>query len=78
MDKCITYSKIILRVLPIKLDWSKQSTTNIMLEPPAISSLRIEERGGFVIEINPSPELFLDTFDIITASPIGPFLKLKQ
>ena len=49
-----------------------------MLEPPAISSLRIEERGGFVIEINPSPELFLDTFDIITASPIGPFLKLKQ
>jgi hypothetical protein len=48
-----------------------------MLEPPTISSLRIEELKGFVIEVNPSPELFLDTFDIITASPIGPFLKLE-
>jgi hypothetical protein len=49
-----------------------------MLEPPTISSLRIEELDRFVIEVNPSPELFLDTFDIITTSPIGPFLKLEQ
>ena len=49
-----------------------------MLEPPTISSLWIEELDRFVIEVNPSAELFLDTFDIITTSPIGPFLKLKQ
>lgn len=49
-----------------------------MLEPPTISSLRIEELDGFVIEVNPSPELLLDAFDIIATSPIGPFLKLQQ
>ena len=49
-----------------------------MLEPLTISNLRIEELDGFVIEVNPSPELFLDMFNIITTSPIGPFLKLEQ
>jgi len=49
-----------------------------MLEPPTISSLRIEELDGFVIEVDPSSELFLNTFNIITTSPIGPFLKLEQ
>jgi hypothetical protein len=49
-----------------------------MLEPPAISSLRVEELCGFVIKINPGPKLFLDAFDIIAASPVGPFLKLEQ
>jgi hypothetical protein len=49
-----------------------------MLEPPTISSLWIEELGGIVVEVDPSSELFLDAFDIIAASPIGPFLKLEQ
>jgi hypothetical protein len=49
-----------------------------VLEPPTISSLRIKEPDGFVIEVNPRPKLFLDTFDIITTSAIGTFLKLEQ
>lgn len=49
-----------------------------MLEPPTISSLRIEELDGFVIEVNPGPKLFLDALDIVTTSSIGPFLKLEQ
>lgn len=49
-----------------------------MLEPPTVLSLRIEELGGFVVKTDPSTELFLDAFDIITTSPIGPFLKLEQ
>jgi hypothetical protein len=49
-----------------------------MLELPTISCLWIEELDGFVIQVNPSPQLFLDAFDIITASPIGPLLKLEQ
>ena len=48
-----------------------------MLEPPTISSLRIQELGGFVVEIDPCPELFFDTLDVITASPISTFLKLE-
>jgi hypothetical protein len=49
-----------------------------MLQSSTITSLRIEEIDGFVIEVNPSPKLFLDTFDIITTSTIGPFLKLES
>ena len=49
-----------------------------MLEPPTILSLRVEELDGLVIKVNPSPKLFLDTFDIIATSPIGPFLKLER
>jgi hypothetical protein len=67
-----------LKVLPIELDWAKQPTADIVLEPPTVSSLRIEELGRFVVKVDPSTELFLDAFDIITASPIGPFLKLEQ
>ena len=49
-----------------------------MLEPPTILSLQIKELDGFVIEVDPSSELLLDTFDIITMSSIGPLLKLEQ
>jgi hypothetical protein len=49
-----------------------------MLEPPTISSLWVKELDGIVIEVNPGTELFLNTFDIITPSPIRPFLKLEQ
>ena len=52
------------------------SHTDIMLEPP-ISSLQIKEPDGFVIKVDPSSELFLYTFDIITTGPIGPLLKLE-